>query len=122
MNARSQGFQYTKNLNYNKISVSQYEEAIVLNHTKGSEMMKLNQKFPVGTVVRFCDRDFVFDATVVDASIPGQISVVDKKGFIHIGKIHEHDEYDAIAMTSPINKYKAGYNPEKMGAEPLVQH
>ena len=122
MNARISAFQYTKNLNYNKIRLTDEEETFIRNPDKGLAMLKQIQKYPVGMVVQFCDREYVFDATVIDSSIPGQVSVIDKQGFIHIGKIEEADSYDVMTMVSVVNKYKAGYNPEKMGGELFIRH
>ena len=99
------------NTNYDIV----YLDDPVVNYEKANTMLKQLSKFYTGAIVRFCDRDFVFNAKVIDSAVPGQISVIDDQGFIHIGKITQHKDFDALAITSPIVKYRAGYNPEKFG-------
>lgn len=91
------------------------DHAPVINLNKEEIMLEQIKKFHVGAVVRFCDRDFVIEARVIDNTVPGQVSVIDSQGFIHIGKIQKHKEYDVMAMTSSVQRYKAGYVPEKHG-------
>lgn len=93
----------------------------VKNPNKEFDMLEQVKKFPVGTMVLFCDRDFVINATVIENSIPGQVSVIDKQGYIHLGKIENQKEYQVITMVGMQNKYKNGYNPEKSNGVPLFR-
>ena len=91
----------------------------VKNPNKETNMLNQIRKFPIGTTTKFCDRHFVIDVTIIDNTIPGQISVIDKQGFIHIGNIEEHKEYLLMTIASTANKYRNGYNPDKSNAIPL---
>ena len=93
----------------------------VKNLTKEADMIEQIKKFPIGTTVLFCDRDFVINATVIENSIPGQVSVIDKQGYIHLGKIESNKEYQVMTMVGMQNKYKNGYNPEKSNGVPLFR-
>ena len=96
-------------------------QAEVKNPNKDTDMMEQLRKFPIGTMVLFCDRDFVINATVIENSIPGQVSVIDKQGYIHLGKIESNKEYEVMTMAGMQNKYKNGYNPEKSHGVPLFK-